>query len=311
MSDMAEFARIESALAFIPAIDRELWVEVGMALKSELGEAGNEAWDAWSRQAESYKPESANAVWRSIKPVGGVTIATLFHYAIQHGWRDDGTRQQLSSQQIAARRAAAIERSSAADADKARAQAEAAQRAATLIQSCTTGQHPYLASKGLPEALALIDEDGAMVVPMRDCLSNKLTGAQVIRLIENEWQKKMLPGMRAKGSALRIGPARAGELWFVEGYATGLSLAEALRMFRVSATVIVCFSDRNLVHVADQMIGRRYVFADNDASRAGERAAWDTGLPYAMSPEIGDANDLHQAAGVMAVAKLVMEARKR
>jgi putative DNA primase/helicase len=312
MSDLAEFARIESALAFIPAIDRELWVEVGMAVKSELGESGREAWDSWSRQAESYKPESAKAVWRSIKPDGGVTIATLFHHAIQHGWRDDGTRQQLSSQQIAARRAAAIERSSAADADKARAQAEAAQRAATLIQSCTTGQHhPYLASKGLPEALALIDEDGAMVVPMRDCLSNKITSAQIIRLIENEWVKKNFPDGRAKGAMLRIGPARAGELWFVEGYATGLSLSEALRLMRLSAAVIVCFSDRNLVHVADQMPGRRYVFADNDDSRAGERAAWDTGLPYAMSPEIGDANDLHQSRGVMAVAKLVMEARKR
>ena len=53
---MNDIARIESAISFIPAIDRSLWVEVGMAVKSELGEAGRDIWDAWSRGAESYKP---------------------------------------------------------------------------------------------------------------------------------------------------------------------------------------------------------------------------------------------------------------
>ncbi len=311
MSDYAEMARIESAIAFIPAIDRELWVEVGMAVKSALGDAGRDLWDSWSRQAESYKPESAKDVWRSIKPAGGVTVATLFHRAKEHGWIDDGRRQYLSAQQIAARRHAAIERAALADAVTAREHAQAAARAATLIKSCQQGQHQYLAGKGLPDALALVDDGGNMVVPMRDCLSNALTGAQVIRLVDNRWQKKMLPGMRARGSALRIGPSRASELWFVEGYATGLSLSDALRLLRLSAAVIVCFSDRNLVHVAEQMAGRRFVFADHDASRAGERAAWDTGLPYAMSPIVGDANDLHQSDGLMAVAKIVMEARRR
>ena len=48
------------------------------------------------------------------------------------------------------------------------------------------------------------------------------------------------------------------------------------------------------------------------ASRTGEQSAWKTGLPYAMAPTTGqDANDLHMAAGVMAVAKKIMEARSR
>lgn len=49
---MSEMARIESAIAFVPAIDRSLWVEIGMAVKSELGDAGHDIWDAWSRGAE-------------------------------------------------------------------------------------------------------------------------------------------------------------------------------------------------------------------------------------------------------------------
>ena len=55
-----------------------------------------------------------------------------------------------------------------------------------------------------------------MLVPMRDCLSGKLLGVQKIALIDNEWTKKMLPGMRAKGAMCRIGNARSAELWFVE-----------------------------------------------------------------------------------------------
>ena len=46
--------QIESAISYIPAIDRELWVEIGMAVKSELGDSGFDLWDRWSSQADSY-----------------------------------------------------------------------------------------------------------------------------------------------------------------------------------------------------------------------------------------------------------------
>ena len=312
MSDMSELARIESAIAFVPAIDRELWVEIGMAVKSELGEAGREIWDSWSQQAESYRPESAKAVWRSIKECGRVTVATLYHHAKTNGWRDDGTRQQLSARQVAERRQAAIARAAEADTEAAIQYAKAPARAAALIKKCDIGKHPYLAEKCFPDARVLLDADGSMILPMRDCLDSKLLGAQKIRLASNAWEKKMLPGMRAKGAIHRLGAARAAELWFVEGYATGLSVDAALRLLRLSAAVVVCFSDRNMVHVASQFTGRHFVFADHDASGAGLRAAWDTGLPYAMSDTMGqDANDLHKADGLMAVTKKIVEARRK
>ena len=53
----------------------------------------------------------------------------------------------------------------------------------------------------------------------------------------------MLFGMR-KGASYRIGSARAAELWFVEGYATGLSVDAALKLCG-SAAVVVCFSASN------------------------------------------------------------------
>ena len=314
---MNDLARIESAISFIPAIDRSLWVEVGMAVKSELGEAGHDIWDAWSRGAESYKPESANAVWRSIKPAGKITVATLYHHARANGWRDEAEPIRLSAQQIAERKRAAMERARAADAETARAHDQAAAAADRAVKACQAGTHPYLAEKGFPDAKALVSDDGAtLVIPMRDCLNAALLGMQTMRLVENEWEKKFSYGMRSKGAVHRLGASSAQEIWFVEGYATGLSVMAALRMLRLSAAVVVCFSAGNLKHVAPMTSHRRFVFADNDESRTGEHAAWDTGLPYAMADRPADrkkmdANDLHQAEGLMAVAKKIMEARSR
>jgi putative DNA primase/helicase len=304
--------QIASAIGFIPADDRSVWVEVGMAVKSELGDAGFPIWDDWSKQSESYRPESSKAVWKSIRECGKITVGTLFHHARCHGWRDDGTHQRLTPKQIADRRRESQERASAADKAAEIEYAKAAKRAVAIIKTCSLGAHPYLESKGFSAERALIRDDGALVIPMRASLGDAIVGAQIIRLVENQWEKKMLPGMRAKGAVFRIGPMRAGETWLVEGYATGVSVYAALKLMRMSASVLVCFSAGNLAHVAGLLLCKGFVFADNDESQAGERAAIATGLRYVMSPTVGqDANDLHQISGLMAVAKLIMEARNR
>jgi putative DNA primase/helicase len=309
---MNDIAKIESAIGFIPSIDRSLWVEVGMAVKSELGDSGFPLWDSWSQQAESYKEESAKSVWKSIRECGKITIATLYHHAKAHGWRDDGLHQTLTAAQIKDRRRAAMERTFAADLAADLGHRKAAAKAVRLIKSCVIGTHPYLAAKGFPETKSLITEGGALVIPMRNCITEDLIGAQVVRLVENAWEKKMLPGMRAKCAVLRIGSPKARELWLVEGYATGLSVDAALRLMRLSAAVVVCFSAHNLAHVAGLLSGTRYVVADNDLSGTGEKAAIATGLPYVMPQTLAtDANDMHQRDGLMALAKMIKEARIR
>ena len=61
---------IRAALACIPPdIPRDEWARVGMALKSELGKAGLELFEAWSRPAESFDEKSLRATWQSIKAV--------------------------------------------------------------------------------------------------------------------------------------------------------------------------------------------------------------------------------------------------
>lgn len=305
-----------TALSFVPQTDRETWVRMGMAVKAEFGEDGFDAWDQWSQGAESYNEKSAKAVWRSISPNGKIRIGTLFHEAAARGWRDNGEhRGPLTAQEIEDRRIARAARDAAAVAEekrKERGYRDAAQNAQTLISACAIETHYYLNSKGLPDVRALV-ADGVLVVPMRNAQTNVLQGAQTIEWLpeSREWEKKMIYGMRAKGAVFRLGDIRAKEAFLCEGYATGLSIELALRFMRLRACVVVCFSDRNLVHVAPMIGGRKFVFADHDESGAGQRAAVDTGLPYCLSPLLGeDANDLHVRAGLTAVCKKITEVRR-
>ena len=53
-----------------------------------------------------------------------------------------------------------------------------------------------------------------------------------------------------------------------------------------------------------------YVFADNDESKTGEKAAADTGLPWTMADQVGwDANDLHLEKGLFQLVGKIMELR--
>ena len=305
------------ALSFIPPHDRETWVRMGMAIKSEFAEDGFDAWDTWSQGAESYDVKSAKAVWRSIGVAGKVGIGTLFHEAAANGWRDNGEhRGTLTEQEQAEKRRARAARDAATMAEEARkhrayrAAAEASQK---VIEQCELKTHFYLNAKGLPDVVALVS-DSTLIIPMRNLETNQIQGMQTIDWVpgERRWEKKMSFGMRAKGALLRLGNQRAQETFLCEGYATGLSIDMALRRLRLNASVLVCFSDSNLAHVATVVKGRAFVFADNDVSLAGEKAAQTTGLQYCMSDVVGeDANDLHQRACMVSLCRLIIDVRRR
>ena len=190
----------------------------------------------------------------------------------------------------------------------------AAMHAADLIRTSVPGEHNYLVMKGFPKAQGMVLEDGALLVPMRNWQTNELQGAQLIRWIDLDraYEKKMLPGMKAKGAVFRLGNRAAQETFLAEGYSTGLSIEAALRSIGSGAAVLVCFSAGNLEYVAPLIKGRVFVFADNDKSGTGEAAAIATGLPYCMANEVGmDANDMHHKQGLMAVCQKIMEVRRR
>ena len=225
-------------------------------------------------------------------------------------WFDNPQAKTLSQ----ADRQAWAARKRAAEQRQAEGWARAARQAAQMLQDTELKTHDYLIRKGLADTLGLVAQDGALLVPMRNYQTNALQGAQAVRWLADErrWEKKMLPGMRAKGCVLRLGPKQAQETFFCEGYATGLSIEAAARLMRLNAAVLICFSDANMVHVAALFKGRGFVCADHDESGAGQRAAEKINLPYCMSPVLGeDVNDLHARAGLMAAAQLLMRVRMK
>jgi len=224
-------------------------------------------------------------------------------------WFEGGEKKAFTEEQ----RKAWAERKRATESRQEDGWKKAAITASLLLRDTEIKEHNYLHSKGLGGCLGLVDADGALIVPMRNAHTNELQGAQRIVWLteERKYEKKMLTGMRAKGAVLRLGPQRAQETIYCEGYATGLSIELAARQMRLSAAVMVCFSDQNMAQVAMSIKGRGYCFADNDKSGAGERAAKASGLPYCMSDIEGqDANDLHKTGGLMAVSKFLMAARR-
>jgi putative DNA primase/helicase len=164
--------------------------------------------------------------------------------------------------------------------------------------------HPYLASKGFPEATGMVTPDGELLIPMRDFKDYGVINS--VQRIAADGSKLFLPGGKAKGSVFTIAKGAWRERWLVEGYATGLSLQMALLDLRRQAEVIVCFSAGNLKYVATLVKRPAFVMADNDESKTGEQAAEATGLPWVMPEDVGqDANDVHALKGLRAVVGLI------
>jgi putative DNA primase/helicase len=259
--------------------------------------------DRIQRCATTLHPKSSNGAYLWDGARGGVMA---WDGSAQWYWYKDDNAKPWSDSE---KRAWAMKRREAEEA-RERGHRRAATEADIQLRACKQQEHGYLKMKGFIHELGMVDADDTLHVPMRDWQTNALRGTQRISWDGESWQKKMTYGMRAKGAVLRLGRPTARESWLVEGYATALSVKAAVAQLRLDANVYTCFSDSNLVYVAPLLKGTRYVFADNDKSGAGERAALSTDLPWVMSPQIGhDANDWHVKAGIFAVCESMMRLR--
>ena len=320
---------LHAALYSIPADDRDTWLMVRLVLKSAYGDAGFDMWDTWSRQSDRYKVADVRAAWKSCKPLGRLTIATLYHMAKENGWAGQApVMPRPTPEEIYRRREQARREEEARE----RAAKRAVDVASKMLQEAELGPRDYLATKGFPDTQGLV-LDGKLLVPMRS-----LTGTlQSLQTIAEDGSKKFLVGSKAKGGVYNLG--RSWTRWYVEGYVTGLSVQAALKRMYRQDQVVVCFSAGNLAHIAPPAGSTpraQYVITDHDWWRcpnkecrakwdyeskrcpscgssgvtepAGEKHAKQTGLPYWMPPEPGtDANGYHQAHGVEALADALRE----
>ena len=308
--------RIVSALSYIPASDRDTWLKMGMALKSELSdEEGFSIWSDWSQSDDSYNDRDAKAVWRGIKN-GEITIGTLFYLAKDSGWQDTGDRLILSPVEIAKKKA---DREAALLVQQAQDQAkhkQAAAKAKELDSQATRADdsHPYLVKKGIKAHKSfkvyrgglLIDgraADGALMVAMGD--EHGLSG---LEFIWEDRTKRPLPSANYKGKYFRFGAEPTEVLNICEGISTAASIFEA------TGTPTFCArSCSNLKNVA-LALQKRYpqcairVCGDigngeQDAIKAAQTVGGSVVMPLFKSNEgtPTDFNDLHQIEGLAAV----------
>ncbi len=97
-------ADIESALAAIPSEGQpyDIWLDIGMALHAEYGQAGRFLWDSWSRNPK-FDTANQEKKWRSFKDIpGGITGNKIFYIARLQGWkceRREGDEKELLAMQ--------------------------------------------------------------------------------------------------------------------------------------------------------------------------------------------------------------------
>ncbi len=292
-------SNIETALSYIsPDIPRNDWVNILMAIKSELGNDGYVIADKWSRQGVSYSPADFKATWKSIKPGGGVTIATLFKIARDNGFVPNyleplPNKADREAEKLAYQQQAEIE-----------AQLEIEQRLAKIANFWKTLQakhppqpclnHPYLERKGIrPHGVHYLPNysdkysrthgSDPLILWVMRC--RQLAGFQ---LIYPDGFKRFIAGTVKQGGYYMVTrfdqqqTTNADKIVLCEGFATACSVIEHRCP---DYPTFISFDAGNIPSVADylrQLFPNKHlsIMADND--RANElETGYNAGLENA------------------------------
>lgn len=233
--------------------DREVWIQVGQALKGEFGADGFEAWLAWSEQASNFSQKACQSSWRGFK--SNYSIGTIIKFAREGGYTfDKSDRPSVTPAEVARKRIERINRVEAEKAERRVLALNAQTRALTDWRaSATSGQSAYAQRKGIdsPESVRYISpaQGGGLVVPMVRYDLPKDQALKGLQFISDDGSKKFTYGMEKPGSACRLGTVEEGAAIFIcEGYATGMSLRMALER---QWAVYVAFDAYNLPVVCE------------------------------------------------------------
>ncbi|MCZ8133421.1 MAG: AAA family ATPase [Rhodobacteraceae bacterium] len=288
MTAPSEIDRARAALrACDPSVGRTDWCRVGMAAKA----AGLDLQDftEWSRGAANFKDDRDCAdAWRSFRPDGGVTAATLFALARSAGWVE--------------------ERASARPTQRERWNTPARLWADGVPAA---PDHEYIRRKwGLTDGLRMIagpmegwgpfrgrNLQGWLVVPAYDP-RGALQSVQLVGPAKGE--KLNAPGASLTGATFTLGQMTPGGVaYIVEG------LAHAWTCHHLTgAPAVVTFGKAGLSRAAQasRAAGARpVVVADRGAEAEAEAAARAAGGGWVALPDDlpngADVNDLHQSQG--------------
>lgn len=313
---------ITHMLSYVDSHSRDIWVKMGAAIKTELGEDGFVIWNEWSKNSNNYNAAAAKATWRSLK-AGFISLASLVYEAKEGGYRPDKPYQPPSAQELA-------ERKKKQDLAQQRAAAQRQQEtehAAALAKqrwaqaTPTTLEHPYLINKGIshPKLLKMLrQEQGRLMIPIK--LYGKIKGVQTISA---SGMKSFQTEMGLDGASFILGPWKAGlenGVIITEGFATGASLH-----LNTGMTTLVAFTGHNMglvaKHLSDTLMPV-VIAADYEPHGAGKAyaevaAQWLGRRAIIIAPEfteqeqqhhLSDFNDLAVVRGGALLAEQVTAA---
>lgn len=333
--------RIFSALTYIDAADRDTWLRMGMAVKSELGDHGFDTWDTWGQTADSYSAADSKTVWRSIKPDGKVGIGSLFHEAKQRGWKDDVKRHMPIAAEIEQRKRDAAERAATDVAEIERERADTASKAVTIIKASVQAKadSPYLERKKVSPTATLREIEAAdaarilgytpkssgealegrlLVVPVKQ--GDKVS---TLELIDGKGRKTALAGRGSKTGgywATERPGDDVGVLLLGEGMATSLSASAATghpgiaalasgNLLAVAHVMRVRHPSAEIVLLADLV--KTTGLPDPHAVQAAQAVGGKLAVPDfgpERDPGQKDFNDMLVAVGAEAVKQAVASA---
>ena len=232
---------IEKALFFIPADDRDIWLKVGMALKSELCEAGFDLWDKWSQSANNYNKNDGIATWNSIEALGGINIGTLFYLAQGYGYKKTlAQKAPVFPKAIWDKASPCI---SHRYLDLKKVKPHGIRTISSILPECHDQfwWHDKIKDKWYQL------EGELLLIPYLN-LNYEIVGLQAI---DNEGRKSYQKGVKKSGLFFLIGNFKqtplnyTGLIYISEGFATAATIHEITNELAVSA-----FDSNNLKHVA-------------------------------------------------------------
>jgi len=283
---------IKEALAYIsPDICRDEWVQVGMALKSDLGDDGYAVFDTWSQGSDKYNASDCKSTWRSINSTGGIRIATLLMMAKKggHKQRTKGMHKPFN---------APLSASKPLPIEEPKSLTKSCEIAQKFWDESVPGKsHPYADKKRLSTHGLRVHGD-QLCVPAY----NENKQIQSIQRISHDGKKKNLANTKIKDCFHFIG-GDTSTIVICEGWATAKSVNAA-----TNYASVVSFGCAGLMKIAilfrdkapDSLI---IIAADTDHVKEAQTAAMAvSGLVAVPLLESGtDFNDLHLSEGLESV----------
>ena len=315
----ADAGQARAMLGYLSPYDHETRYRVGMALYAGLGEDGYELFDQWLSRHDKYRSELRSwgrSHWRGLSRGSGgrgIGFGTLVHMAREAGWQGDYRPRPLSQ---ADRRAAAAARRAQEEARRD-ASANARNRAYDMLRRATLEHHPYLEQKGFPTEQGLVLND-LLLIPIRSIVWSNQSGAlRSLQTIDGAGEKRYLFGSDLSGGGMQMGSAYPRDIYYVEGFATALTIRAALRTLPGPQwAVVACMSAAGLAQVASRhgrgtrkRPRRGFVIADHDdwlcRAPEGKPHRWvePVGAEPVFCPTCGEPERMKRPAGEAAALR--------